>query len=84
MTQYTAFHLRDMVAWNDDCCPPSADQMRKNYGQGPFKVVAVRLHTDEAIASNPKGHPEAVTIELKNKDRKEFSGSWFKKTKKEK
>lgn len=71
------FHLHDTVVWTDAGWAGSAAEMKQKYGEGPFEVVEVRFHTKQARESSPKGHSEAVTIELKDGVRSEFSGSWF-------
>ena len=81
MPNQICFHLRDMVTWNEKRFPKSmVDEMKERYGNGPFRVVAIRLHTKEAMESLPQGqHPEAVTIELQDGSHKEMTGAWFKK-----
>ena len=76
----TRFHLNDSVVWNDNRFPAGmVDDMKEKFGEGPFQVVQVRLHTTAAHVSSPAAHPEAVTIQLPNQIRQEFSGDWFKK-----
>lgn len=69
------FHIDDIVNWNVNCLPRSLPSQKAKYGDGPFKVVAVRLHTREAQRDG--FHPEAVTIEYKPDQRTEMSGDWF-------
>ncbi len=71
------FQILDMVIWDTERCP---ERMIAQYGPGPFKIVGLRLHTNEALLSlRPPRHPVTVTIELKNLDRREFEGDYFKK-----
>lgn len=70
-----SFRVRDVVRWNPDCLPGALPEMINKYGEGPFTVVVVRLHTREAQQHG--GHPEAVTIEHAHDQRTEMSGAWF-------
>ena len=79
MAEIVRFHIEDKVAWNEKRFPVVAESMKVKYGEGPFIVVGVRLHVKEARTTLPDAHPESVTIELKDGQRREFSGDWFKK-----
>lgn len=67
------FSITDMVVWNRERLTTLADKMAAMYGEGPFKIVGLRLHSEGAKGS----FPVAVTIEFANKRRKEFDGAWF-------
>lgn len=72
------FAITDQVLWDRNRYPELVGSMLSKYGPGPFKVVGLRLHTKEAFASrHPPVFPVAVTIELVDDSRKEFSGEWF-------
>lgn len=66
--------LEEQVVWDDAIYPSILLSLVACYGEGPFKIVGLRLHREEAQARCPY----AVTIELRNKERKEFAGEWFK------
>lgn len=72
------FTLCDRVVWDETAFPTQLPAMVQSYGQGPFEVVGLRLHTAEARA-NGNGYPTAVTIELPGGHWQEFTGAWFKK-----
>ena len=67
--------LTDMVTWDKERYPSFVGSMLQSYGEGPFKVVGLRLHLSGVNSPDPV----AVTIELSNEDRQEFAGEWFKK-----
>ncbi len=75
LPQYELFHIYDLVDWNPGCLPSGLPEMKEKYGEGPFQVVAIRLHTNEARAHG--GHPLAVAIEYAGDQRVEMSGGWF-------
>lgn len=67
------FTLTDKVVWDKDIYPTLVGGMIQKYGEGPFEVVALRLHRHKAH------FPVAVTVELRDGESQEFAGQWFKK-----
>ena len=68
--------LADNVTWDKERYPSLVGGMIEKYGEGPFKVVGLRLHRPEVQAVDPL----VVTILLKDGRPQEFgAGEWFKK-----
>ena len=67
--------VRDTVVWNEAAYP-----MKKRYGDGPFRVVAIHLSPDELLDASAPG---TFTIEFYKEDsgydRADIAGVWFKK-----
>lgn len=69
------FHVEDMVKWNENFPPARLSSMKARYGDGPFRVVGVRLHFPDV--QRYTAHPEELTIEIIENERVQMSGAWF-------
>ena len=80
---YGDLKLKELVVWDKSAYPNLFEDMVSNYkqhGDGPFRVVGLRLHSKGAIARNPH-RDYSVTVEFPDGDRHEFDGNWFKRMK---
>ena len=74
-TDPSYFSINDQVQWNKNRYPKLVNSMISRYGEGPFRVVGLRLHLEGVKCISPA----AVTIEFTDSTRHEFAGEWFKK-----
>jgi len=76
-----SFNICDTVDWDEKRFPGLVKKVKKRIGQGPFKVVGVRVIGQKMRQrmSPEITHFQAITIQLENKRYLELSGDWFKK-----
>jgi hypothetical protein len=74
-----SFKVEQMVEWSQDD-PYQFDLMdffAREYGDGPFKVLAIEPRTEEMVRNNPHSHPQLVVLETADGTRHTFSGAWL-------
>ncbi len=67
--------LGEMVVWDREIYPSILPDMVQKYGDGPFKVVGLRLWTNDS--GRPSVAPYMVTIEIPDGTRQDLAGEWF-------
>ncbi|OHA92132.1 MAG: hypothetical protein A3J09_01395 [Candidatus Zambryskibacteria bacterium RIFCSPLOWO2_02_FULL_51_21] len=67
--------LGEMVVWDREVYPSILPDMIQRYGEGPFKVVGLRLWTSDI--GKPSVAPYMVTVEVPNGTRQDLAGEWF-------
>jgi hypothetical protein len=74
MPDAVTFHIEDSVTWDTVTCADRVVEFAAEHGDGPFRVVGVRLLTKDELTERPDAHPEMVTIEVANARRQDVSG----------
>ena len=71
--------LTQKVTWDEKVYPNILHDMIKEYGEGTFSVVGLRLRNPDGEANwSLSVAPYMVTVKLANGEKHESAGEWFK------
>ena len=65
--------LGEMIEWDRNIYPSILPGMIEKFGEGPFRVVALR----ELRRRDLSTPPYMVTVQIPSGDWQEFAGDWF-------
>ena len=71
------FSITDTVEWDRSRYPTLLPHMISRFGEGPFRVVGLRLHLPGVKTVSPVA--VTITVPNRNEERQELAGEWFKK-----
>jgi 8-oxo-dGTP pyrophosphatase MutT (NUDIX family) len=67
------FTTGNKVTWSDNNFPGLTEELKRQFGEGPFRVVGTREVSLESQKGS--GHPQQVEIEISENHRQTFSGA---------